>query len=69
MYFGMIRRCTGFLRTEIQRNTQEGTITMTQTGLINMILEVTGFEDSNIKFTLVDKVPLQKDEDGPPCKE
>ena len=45
------------------------TVTLSQTGLIDNILDATYMEDCNIKFTSVDKVPLTKDLDGNPCCE
>ena len=59
----------GFLGIKISRDDQERTITLTQTDLIDQILDVMRLENSNIKFTPADKVPLHKDECGSPCIE
>ena len=47
----------------------DGPIRLTQTGLIDKILDATQMEHCNIKFTPVDKVPLAKDLDGNQCCE
>ena len=57
-----------FLGLQIDRS-KSGTVTLTQTGLIEWILSVIDMEDCNKNFRLADKVPLIKDEDGDPCRE
>ena len=57
----------GFLGLNIARD--NGTVTLSQTGLIDKIMVATEMEDCNIKFTPADKVPLTKDLDGDPCCE
>ena len=59
----------GFLGLNIQRDVDKGTITLLQTGLIEKILIATKLEECNPKFTSADKVPLDKDLDGDPCRE
>ena len=54
-----------FLGLKISR--EDGTITLSQTDLIDKILEATQMEDCNIKFTPADKVPLDNDLDGDQC--
>ena len=56
----------GFLGLQIERDKQRGKITLTQTGLIDRILECMLMQDSNIKYTPADKLPVGKDEHGPP---
>ena len=46
-----------------------GTVTLLQTGLVDKILVATKLEECNPKFTLADKVPLDKDFDGDICRE
>ena len=55
----------GFLGLNISRS--DRTIKLTQTGLIDKILEATQMEHCNIKFTPVDKIPSAKDLDGAQC--
>ena len=55
----------GFLGLNIFQD--DRTITLSQTGLIDKILEVAQMEDCNNKFTPADKVPLNKDLDGEQC--
>ena len=57
----------GCLGIQIERDSTNNTLTMTQTGLIDRILVVMDMEDCNLKYTPVEKDPLWKDEDGPPC--
>ena len=45
----------GFLSLNIARN--KGMVTLSQTGLLDKILEATQMEECNIKFTPADKVP------------
>ena len=55
----------GFLGLNISRS--DRTIKLTQTGLIDKILEANQTEYCNIKFTPVDNIPLAKDLDGDQC--
>lgn len=55
----------GFLGVDIKRNTDDGTITMTQTGLIDRILEALHVEELDPVATPCEEV-LGKDEDGDP---
>ena len=57
----------GFLGLNIARN--KGTVTLSQTGLIDKILDATQMEECNIKFTPADKLPLTKELDDDPCCE
>ena len=59
----------GFLGLQIQHNKDLGTIPLTQTGLIDKILDDMGMQESNIKYTPAEKQPLHKDLDGSPCCE
>ena len=59
----------GFLGIIITKNTPDGTVTLAQTGLIDIILEVMRLENSNLRFILADKIPLHKDEHGSLCME
>jgi Reverse transcriptase (RNA-dependent DNA polymerase) len=54
----------GFLGVHISRDTQQGSITLTQTGLINRIIEATGVLHMPIKYTPASSIPLVKDDDG-----
>lgn len=47
-----------FLGVEVQFNSTDGTVTLTQTGLINKIIQLVGLEDGNSKGTPADKDPL-----------
>ena len=58
----------GFLSLQIDRS-NKGTVILTQTGLINRILAVMEMQDSNPRYTPVDKELLNKDLDGEPCRE
>ena len=53
----------GFLGIKIERDDNNSTLTMTQTGLIDRILVATDMKDCNLKYTPADKDPLCKDED------
>ena len=57
----------GFLGLETYQNTTDGTITLTQTGLINRILSAMSMESSNHNFKPAAKEPLHKDLNGEPC--
>ena len=50
----------GVFGIQIKCNIDEGTVTLTQTGLIDSILEIMGLEESNHKYTPADKVPYTK---------
>ena len=54
----------GFLGIHIERDKKDGKLTLIQTGLIERILLSTNLEDSNLKFTLVDKIPLHNNLEG-----
>ena len=58
----------GFLGILINRK-DDGTIELTQTGLINKILKIMGLENSREWSTPADIKPLSKDENGAPCSE
>ena len=58
----------GFLGINMDQGTQVKVI-ITQIGLIDRILSVTGMEDCNHKYTPAEKLPLGKDESGYPCRE
>ena len=60
---------TYFLGLQIERETKTGNITLSQSGLIDRILEAMGMVDSNLKFIPTEKVPLNKDLKGYPCCE
>ena len=59
----------GFWGTQIERDKQDGKLTLTQTGLIDMIPSSTYLKDSNVKFTPADKIPLNNDLEGENCYE
>ena len=56
----------GFLGVDISRQ-DNGDITMTQTGLIERIVEALGLTHGNVKETPAAQGTLPKNEDGPPC--
>ena len=56
----------GFLGVDIHRNKTAGTITLTQRGLINRIIEALGVEDLPSVSTPADRI-LHKDENGDPA--
>ena len=61
----------GFLGMNISRN-EDGSkeiIAMTQTGLVDRILQTMDMLDSDVKYTPADKEPLHKDLMGEPCYE
>ena len=58
----------GFLGILINHK-EDGTIELTQTGLIDKILKVMGLENSHERSTPAELKPLSKDEDGAPCSE
>ena len=59
----------GFLGLEIQRDAEKGAVTLIQTGLIDKILVAKKLEECNSMFTPDDKLTLNKDSDGDPCRE
>jgi Reverse transcriptase (RNA-dependent DNA polymerase) len=54
----------GFLGAHIQRNDQDGSITLTQTGLIKRIIDAVGVAHLPTKSVPAHFVPLVKDEEG-----
>ena len=56
-----------FIGLKFDRDNEKGNIALTQTGLINMILDATGMDDSNPKYISVEKDLLYKDEQGEQC--
>ena len=58
----------GFLGIQVNRD-GKGTIKLTQTGLIDKILNSMDMQDSNPKYTPADKEPLDKDLLNAPCAE
>ena len=59
----------GFLGVSIDRDDTVGSITMTQTGLIDRIITAMGLDDANIKDTPAVKATLPKDLEGEECNE
>jgi len=60
---------TEFLGIKLERNRENGTMTMTQRGLINKVLETTGLKDCNPNHTAASTTPLGKDPEGAPMSE
>ena len=58
-----------YLRIKFNMNSQDNTITMTQPGLIQKVIEAAGLSDCNPNRTPAAQVCLGSDEDGPPMKE
>jgi len=58
-----------FLGVEIKTNNETSEITLTQTGLIDKVLKVTGLQDSNHKHTPASTVPLGTDANGTSMQE
>ena len=58
-----------YLGIKIDRNDKEGTITMTQPGLIKKILETTEMQECAPQWTPAKREALGKDPDGEPMKE
>ena len=54
----------GFLGVHIERDEVQGTVTLTQVGLIKRIIETLGLEQSPIKYTPAATTPLVKNVDG-----
>ena len=59
----------GFIGLKIDQDKETGVISLTQTGLMDMILDVTGMDDSNPKYTSAENDPLHKDGRGGLCCE
>ena len=58
-----------FLGIKFERNAENGTLTLTQKGLIQKIKEATGMNDSNGNWTPASQVALGIDPDGPAMQE
>ena len=58
-----------FLGINIERDKENNTLTMTQTGLIDRILTAMDLETCNPTYTPAEKDPLYKDEEVAPCCE
>ena len=58
-----------YLGIKFNVNSQDNTITMTQPGLIQKVIEAAGMSEWNPNHTPVAQVCLGSDEDGPPMKE
>ena len=58
-----------YLGIKVVRDKSSNSITMTQSGLINKILETTKMEDSNPNYNPTAQCSLGSDPDGPPMKE
>ena len=56
-----------FLGVDIEENKKDGTIELTQSGLINKILVTCGMTECNPKSTPASTVPLGTDIVGAPC--
>jgi hypothetical protein len=56
----------GFLGVHIERNEHDGTITLTQVGLIRRIIDALGVENDPIVHTPTTLIPLVKDAEGDP---
>ena len=60
----------GFLGINITRDKENKSLTMTQIGLIKIILTAIDIENCNLKYTLADKEPLYKNEgEDPYCED
>ena len=60
----------GFRGLQVNQNTLNGSITLTQTRLIDRILSAMNMESANHNFTPAPKEPLHKDLNGEPyCEE
>ena len=58
-----------YLGSKFNVNFQDNTITMTQPGLIQKVIEATGMTECNPNRTPAAQICLGSDEDGPPMKE
>jgi Reverse transcriptase (RNA-dependent DNA polymerase) len=56
----------GFLGVHMERNEKEGTVTLTQSGLIKRVITALGVGDLPRKFTPASRVPLSADKEGDP---
>ena len=55
-----------FLGVEVNPGSEEGSVVLTQTSLIDKLLKTVGMVDFNAKGTLASTTPLATDELGPP---
>jgi hypothetical protein len=60
---------TDFLGINVTKNLANGTLTLTQKGLIQKIKDATGMSDSNFNWTPAAQAALGTDPDGPPMEE
>ena len=60
---------TAFLGIKFEKNATDGTLTLTQKGLIQKIVEATGMSDSNYNWTPANQVALGIDPEGSPMQE
>ena len=60
---------TDFLGIKFTKDVRNGTLTLTQKGLISKIIEATGMTESNGNWTPASQVALGIDPDGPPMTE
>ena len=60
---------TDFLGINFTKNPTNGTLTLTQKGLIQKIVNATGMSDSNYNWTPAAQAALGIDPDGPPMNE
>ena len=60
---------TDFLGINFTKNPTNGTLTLTQKGLIQKIVDATGMSDSNYNWTPAAQAALGIDPDGPPMNE
>ena len=58
-----------FLGIKFEKNSEDGSINMTQTGLISKIIETAGMVDCNPNWTPASTTPLGSDPDGEPMDE
>jgi hypothetical protein len=58
-----------FLGIKFEKHSQDGSINMTQKGLINKIIEAAGMTDCNPNWTPASTTPLGSDPDGEPMNE
>ena len=59
----------GFLGLDIVLNKDKGAMTLSQSDLIDKIMEATHMEVCTLKFTYADKISLRQYLDGGPCYE
>ena len=60
---------TSFLGIKFERDEKAGTLTMTQRGLIDRIIDVTGMANCNPNWTPAASAALSSDPDGEPMTE